>query len=144
LQSRGLPVPYVAKLENPFHFVTLSSRALATLNSPSTVRKYVDPVQCVQIIPIMEALPAALVLCWSARTLQVKCPFCLSPHEHGVGELPRDMQRTANCRISRGRSYRILYPDEESDFAVPFGWELDIESMVYTVPTKAGFVILFR
>jgi hypothetical protein len=82
----------------------------------------------------MEALPAALVLCWSARTLQVKCPFCLSPHEHGVGELPRDMQRTAGCRISRGRSYRILYPDEESDFTVPFGWELDKEeSMVYTV-----------
>jgi len=43
--------------------------------------------------------------------------------------------RTADCyRISDGRSYRILYPDEESDFTVPFGWELDKEeSMIYTV-----------
>jgi hypothetical protein len=82
----------------------------------------------------MEALLAALVLCWSARTLQVKCPFCLSPYENGVGELPRDMQKTADCHISRGRSYRILYLDEESDFTVPFGWELDKEeSIVYTV-----------
>jgi hypothetical protein len=43
--------------------------------------------------------------------------------------------RTADCyRISGGRSYRILYPDEESDFTVPFGWELDKEgSIIYTV-----------
>lgn len=43
--------------------------------------------------------------------------------------------RTADCYcISGGRSYRILYPDEESDFTVPFGWELDKEeSMIYTV-----------
>lgn len=83
----------------------------------------------------MEALPTALVLCWSASTLQVECPFCLSSHEHWV-ELPRDMQRrSADCYyISSGRSYRILYPDEESDFTVPFGWELDKEeSMIYTV-----------
>jgi hypothetical protein len=36
--------------------------------------------------------------------------------------------------ISGGRSYRVLYPDEESDFTVPFGWELDKEeSLIYTV-----------
>ena len=84
----------------------------------------------------MEALPTALVLCWSASTLRVKCPFCLSSHGHGLGGLPRDMQRrSADCyHISGGRSYRILYPDEESDFTIPFGWELDKEeSMIYTV-----------
>jgi hypothetical protein len=84
----------------------------------------------------MEALPIVLVLYWSASTLRVKCPFCLSSHGHGVGELPRSIQsRTANCyRISGGRSYRILYPDKESDFTVPFGWELDKEgSIIYTV-----------
>jgi Ankyrin repeats (3 copies) len=43
--------------------------------------------------------------------------------------------RSADCpHISGGRSYRILYPDEESDFTVPFGWELDKEeSIIYTV-----------
>jgi hypothetical protein len=43
--------------------------------------------------------------------------------------------RTADCyRISGGRSYRVLYPDEESDFNVPFGWELNKEeSLIYTV-----------
>ena len=84
----------------------------------------------------MEALPTALVLYWSASTLRVECPFCLSSHGHGFGGLPRDMQsRTADCyRISGGRSYRVLYPDEESDFTVPFGWELDKEeSWIYTV-----------
>ncbi|MCJ1422392.1 hypothetical protein MMC29_000272 [Sticta canariensis] len=84
----------------------------------------------------MEALPTALVLCWSASTLRVKCPFCLSSHGHGLGGLLRDMQRrSADCyHISGGRSYRILYPDEESDFTIPFGWELDKEeSMIYTV-----------
>jgi hypothetical protein len=84
----------------------------------------------------MEALPTALVLCWSASTLRVECPFCLGSHGHGVGGLPRDIQRrSADCyHISGGQSYRILYPDEESDFTVPFGWELDKEeSMIYTV-----------
>ncbi|KFA81224.1 hypothetical protein S40288_07887 [Stachybotrys chartarum IBT 40288] len=46
------------------------------------------------------------------------------------------MQRClADCYdISGGRSYRILYPDEDSDFTIPFGWELDKEdSVIYTV-----------
>jgi len=44
-------------------------------------------------------------------------------------------RRSADCyHISGGQSYRILYPDEESDFTIPFGWELDKEeSMIYTV-----------
>jgi hypothetical protein len=88
-----------------------------------------------------------LVLCWSASTLRVKCPFCLSSHGHGVGmgtkaeeELPRDVQRHTQRRtadyypISAGQSYRILYPDEESNFTVPFGWELDKEEgLIYTI-----------
>jgi len=91
----------------------------------------------------MEALQTALVLCWSASTLRVKCPFCLSSHKHGVGmgteeeeRRPREMQRrTADCYpISAGQSYRVLYPDEESNFTVPFGWELDKEEgLIYTV-----------
>ncbi|KAL7923122.1 hypothetical protein ACQKWADRAFT_291272 [Trichoderma austrokoningii] len=84
----------------------------------------------------MEALPTALVLCWSTWTLRVKCPFCLDSHNHGIGELPRGMQRrSADCYdISGSQSYRLLYPDEDSDLTVPFGWELDQEDgVIYTV-----------
>ncbi|QSZ30989.1 hypothetical protein DSL72_000550 [Monilinia vaccinii-corymbosi] len=94
------------------------------------------PIQRAQITLIMEALPTALVLCRSASTLRVKCPFCLGSHGHGVGQLPREMQRRcADCHnIPGSQSYQILYPDEESDLTVPFGWELDKEeSMIYTV-----------
>jgi len=104
----------------------MSTKAAAYTSAPSTTRK----------LSIMEPLPTALVLSWSANTLRVECPFCLSSHGHGVGKLPRGMQRrSAECsHISRGRFYRILYPDEESDFTVPFSWELDKEeSMIYTV-----------
>ncbi|MCJ1307814.1 hypothetical protein MMC25_001462 [Agyrium rufum] len=43
--------------------------------------------------------------------------------------------RTADCyHICGGKSYRVLYPDEESDLTVPFGWESDEEeSLIYTV-----------
>lgn len=95
----------------------------------------------------MEALQTALVLCWSASALRVKCPFCLSSHWHGVSmgtkveeELSRDVQRhtqrrTADCYpISHGQSYHILYPDEKSSLTVPFGWELNKEEgLIYTV-----------
>jgi hypothetical protein len=44
-------------------------------------------------------------------------------------------RRSADCyQISGGQSYRILYPDEESNFTIPFSWELDKEeSIIYTV-----------
>jgi hypothetical protein len=44
-------------------------------------------------------------------------------------------KRGADCyHVSGGQPYRILYPDEESDLTIPFGWELDKEeSMIYTV-----------
>ena len=43
--------------------------------------------------------------------------------------------RLADCHdLPSGQYYRILYPDEDSDFTVPFGWELDKEeSVIYTV-----------
>lgn len=103
-----------------------STETAAHTSAPSNARK----------LSTMEPFPTALVLSWSVKTLRVECPFCLSSHGHGVGKFPRDKQRrSANCfHISGGQSYRILYPDENSDFTVPFGWELEKKkSMIYTM-----------
>ncbi|OBT41940.1 hypothetical protein VE00_07462 [Pseudogymnoascus sp. WSF 3629] len=88
----------------------------------------------------MQELPTALVLHWSANSVRVKCPFCLSSHGHGIGDPRRRYgeRRSADCyHISGRKSYQILYPDEESDFTIPFGWELDKEErVIYTVTHK--------
>lgn len=90
-----------------------STKTAAYTSAPSNAHK----------LSIIEPLPTALVLSWSTNILRVECPFCLSSHGHRVGKLPRDKQsRTTDCnRISGSKSYRVLYPDEESDFTVPFG-----------------------
>jgi hypothetical protein len=82
------------------------------------------------------SLPAALVLSWSARTLRVKCPFCLSSHRHGHDPKERAGQRRcADCfPVSSGRHYQVIYPDEDCELTSPFGWELDKEEgIIYTV-----------
>jgi hypothetical protein len=88
------------------------------------------------------SLPSALVLSWSARTLRVKCPFCLSSHRHG--RVPKETarhRRTADCfRVSGGRPYQVIYPDEDCELTSPFGWELDKEEgMIHTVTHEGQF-----
>lgn len=119
------------------HYILPFSSTESTVPNRGLVLFHVIPnVASAPIILKMEALPTALGLHWSASTLRVKCPFCLSSHGHRVGELPRNLQkRGADCyHISGGQSYRILYRDEESDFTVPFGLELNKEeNTIYTV-----------
>jgi hypothetical protein len=88
------------------------------------------------------SLPAALVLSWSTRTLRVKCPFCLSSHRHGHDPKERTGQgRGADCfPVSGGRSYQVIYPDDDCELTSPFGWELDKEEgMIHTVTHEGQF-----
>ena len=126
----------LAKMLTATQTVTEFHQYVDTLDKSTKTAAYTSAPSNARKLSIMEPLPTALVLSWSANTLRVECPFCLSSHGHGVGKLPRGKQsRTADCnRISGGQSYRVLYPDEESDFTVPFGWELDKEeNLIYTV-----------
>ncbi|KAL2075078.1 hypothetical protein VTL71DRAFT_20 [Oculimacula yallundae] len=88
----------------------------------------------------MESLPSALVLCWSAWTLRVECPFCLNFHDHELGALPRfNQRRFARCNPNfRHGSYRVLYPDEAANSTVSFGWELNKEKNLIYATTCQG------
>lgn len=68
------------------------------------------------------SLVAALVLSWLARTLRVKCPFCLSLHSHGHDPKERAGQRRcADCfLVSGGRDYQVIYLDKDYELISPF------------------------